>query len=265
MDDQPEVIRQQMADTRSSLTDKIERLEQTVEHKVQSTTAAVTDTVESVKEAVQDTVDTVKGTVTVTVDTVRSTVNSTVETVKEAFDVRGYFAEYPWAAFGAAVGVGFAGGVLLAGRSPAGDRIADLQSRGEPATTTRSAAAPSHNGGHGKRSTAARVAAFSEKSADAAHHLAGELAGKFGDELGKLKGVALGAMFGLVRDWISRSAPAEVGSRVGEVIDDVTRKLGGEPIRGNLLDSFSGLTGGKASRERDASGEARPGSRMPSL
>jgi ElaB/YqjD/DUF883 family membrane-anchored ribosome-binding protein len=252
MDDEPEVIRQQMADTRSSLTDKIERLEQTVEHKVQSTTAAVTNTVESVKEAVQDTVETVK-----------DTVSGTVETVKDAFDVRGYFEQYPWAAFGAAVGVGLAGGVLLAGGRPhGGDRIADLHSRGEPAT--RSSAAPSHNGGHRKRSAAARVASFTEKSADATHHFAGELASKFGDELGKLKGVALGAMFGLVRDWISRSAPAEVGSKVGEVIDDVTRKLGGEPLRGNLLDSFSGLAGGKSSRERDAD-EARPGSRIPSL
>src|SRR5439155_3985836 len=80
MDDDPEVIRHQMADTRSSLTDKIERLEQTVTAKVQTTTAAVTDTVESVKEAVQDTVQTVRGTVT-----------DTVDTVKEAFDVRRYF------------------------------------------------------------------------------------------------------------------------------------------------------------------------------
>ena len=54
MDDDPEMIRHQMQETRSSLTDKIERLEQTVTDKVQSTTAAVTNTVESVKGAVQD-------------------------------------------------------------------------------------------------------------------------------------------------------------------------------------------------------------------
>jgi len=261
MDDQPEVIRQQMADTRSSLTDKIERLEQTVEHKVQSTTSAVTDTVESVKEAVENTVQSVTGTVRDTVDSVKGTVSTTVETVKEAFDVRRYFAEYPWAAFGAAVGVGIAGGVLLGG-GRAAERIAELHSHGE-ASTARTTG-PSHNGGSRKRSAApTRAGSFPMKSG-AAHELAGELASKFGDELGKLKGVALGAMFGLVRDWISRSAPSEVGNKVGEVIDDVTRKLGGEPLRGNLLDSFAGLTGGKASRERDV-GESRPGSRMPSL
>ena len=133
MDDDAEVIRHQMQETRSSLTDKIERLEQTVTQKVQTTTAAVTDTVESVKGAVQDTVQTVKG-----------TVNDTVDTVKEAFNVRRYFEEYPWAAFGAAVGAGFAGGVLLGtGAHARGDRITELHSRGRPYTGPN----PSNDGG----------------------------------------------------------------------------------------------------------------------
>jgi ElaB/YqjD/DUF883 family membrane-anchored ribosome-binding protein len=262
MDDEPEVIRHQMEETRSSLTDKIERLEHTVEQKVQSTTAAVTCTVESVKEAVQDTVDTVKGTVHDTVDTVKNTVSSTVETVKEAFDVRGYFQEYPWAAFGAAVGVGFAGGVLIgAGRRAPSHDISELRSRGQASM----AAGPSHNGGSRKRVPASRASSVAAAPMHAAAGLAGQVASKFGDELGKLKGVALGTVFGLLRDWVSRSAPPAVGTKVGEVIDDVTRKLGGEPIRGNLFDSFSGLVAGKASRERETGSEARPGTRMPSL
>jgi len=260
MDDESEVIRHQMEETRSSLTDKIERLEHTVEHKVQSTTAAVTCTVESVKDAVQDTVETMKGTVHDTVDSVKSTVNATVDSVKEAFDVPRYFHEYPWAAFGAAVGVGFAGGALLGGRSR-DDRISDLHSRGQVTM----APPPSINGGSRERSPAARPASFTAAPTEAANGFAGEIATKFGDELGKLKGVALGTVFGLVRDWISRSAPPAVGTKVGEVIDDVTRKLGGEPIRGNLLDSFSRYVGGKASRERETGNEARPGARMPSL
>jgi ElaB/YqjD/DUF883 family membrane-anchored ribosome-binding protein len=247
MDDEPEVIRRQMEGTRSSLTDKIERLEQTVTDKVQTTTAAVTGTVQSVKDAVHDTVDTVK-----------CTVNNTVETVKETFDVRRYFAQYPWASFGASVGLGFAGGVLLeSGHHARGDRIGELHSRGEVGR----ASAPSHNGGARKRSPAARMAA----PAQAGQRLVGEVASKFGDELGKLKGVALGAVFGLVRDWISRSAPPEVGTKVGEVIDDVTRKLGGEPLRGNLLESFGGLARGKASREKETVSDARGNFRAPSV
>ena len=116
MDDQPEVIRQQMAETRSSLTNKIERLEQAVTDRVDTTTAAMTDTVESVKDAVKDTVDTVSGTVHDTVDSVRGAMNDTVECVRNTFDVPHYFRDYPWAAFGASVAAGFTGGTMLGPR-----------------------------------------------------------------------------------------------------------------------------------------------------
>lgn len=259
MDDDPEVIRHQMQETRSSLTDKIERLEQTVTEKVESTTSAVTDTVESVKDAVQDTVDTVRGTVTDTVDSVRDTVHNTVASVKDVFDVRGYFRDYPWASFGAAVGAGFVGGVALGTGSHArGDRISTLHSQGQVATSA-PVSKHAHNGGPKKRSMAA---SFTARPAHAAPGWAGDMSAKFGDEIGKLKGVALGAVFGLVRDWIGRSAPGDVGERISEVIDDVTRKLGGEPIRGNLLDTLGGFTRGKASRERDTRTEARSGERL---
>jgi ElaB/YqjD/DUF883 family membrane-anchored ribosome-binding protein len=225
MGDEPEVIRQQMEQTRSSLTDKIERLEQTVEDKVQTTTAAVACTVESVKDAVQDTVDSVKG-----------SVHDTVESVKDTFNVRRYFAQYPWAAFGAAVGVGIASNVLLSPRRHAArERVGELHSRGQVPTT------PSHNGGPRKKASAA---------------LANGVASKFDGELEKLKGVALGAAFSLLRDWIGRSASPEVGAKLGEVIDDVTRKFGGEPFRENLLESVSGFVG-KISGERDVENEAR--------
>jgi len=241
MDDDPEVIRHQMDETRSSLTDKIERLEQTVTDKVNS----VTDKVESVRGAVRDTVDTVKGTVA-----------DTVETVKETFDVRRYFREYPWAAFGASVGLGVVGGMALGtGARARGDRITGLRSRGQAFA----GGGPTHDGGGPRRMREAR---FTASPAHAVPGWAGEIAGKFGDELGKLKGVAIGAAFGLVRDWLGRSTSGEVGQRLGEVIDDLTRKFGGEPIRGNLLDSFGyfGGAGGK-SRERDTPTEARGANR----
>jgi ElaB/YqjD/DUF883 family membrane-anchored ribosome-binding protein len=236
MDQEPEVIRQQLEQTRSSLTDKIEQLEQTVGDTVQSTTEAVASTMESVKDAVQDTVETMKG-----------TVRDTVDSVKETFDVRRYFAQYPWAAFGTAVGVGFAGNILLgSGRhSAASHRIGEMHSRGQPAT---SAPPASHNGGTRKRTVAGLTNGVTQK---------------FGGELEKLQGVAVGAAFGLLRDWIGRSAPHEVGAKLGEVIDDVTRRLGGEPFRENLLDSISGFVG-KVSGDRDVVQVARGGGRVSS-
>src|ERR1700681_3970542 len=57
MDNETEVIKHQMEETRTSLTDKLETLENQVVETVQETTTAVADTVENVKEAVQETVN----------------------------------------------------------------------------------------------------------------------------------------------------------------------------------------------------------------
>jgi len=138
MDDEPEVIRQQMEDTRSDLTRKIEALEHQVVSTVQSTTSAVTNTVESVKDAVQETVSAVKGTVSDTVCSVKETVSDTVEGVKETLDIRHQVEEHPWLMFGASVAAGYVGGLVLGGGGRAqGDRITDLHSHGEMYTAAR--------------------------------------------------------------------------------------------------------------------------------
>jgi phosphate uptake regulator len=74
MDDSPEVIRLQMEETRASLSEKLETLEQQVVGTVQDARAAVTDTVETVKEAVHE----------------------TVETVKDTFDIGAQMQRHPW-------------------------------------------------------------------------------------------------------------------------------------------------------------------------
>ena len=51
MEDAPEVIRQQMEDTRASLSEKLESLEQQVVGTVHDARDAVADTVQSVKDA----------------------------------------------------------------------------------------------------------------------------------------------------------------------------------------------------------------------
>ena len=74
MKQEPDQIREQIEDTRSALTAKLETLEQGVKETVCEAKAAVTDTIENVKE----------------------TVKGTVETVKDTLDIRGYVQEYPW-------------------------------------------------------------------------------------------------------------------------------------------------------------------------
>jgi ElaB/YqjD/DUF883 family membrane-anchored ribosome-binding protein len=213
MDDQPEVIRQQMEETRSALTDKIGRLEQAVTQKVQAVT-------------------------------------QTVDTVKETIDIRRYVRNHPWAALGAAVAVGFAGGTAL-GPHRRIDRIGELRSRGRPIGGT-----PPLSSNGSERAPGA--ASYADSPTQAAPSWGQKVTSSFDNEIGKLKEIAVGAALSLLRDWVARSAPGPVRSQLSDVIDDVTRKLGGEPIRGNLLDSVAGLiANGKVSRERETSNEAR--------
>ena len=62
----------------------------------------------------------------------------------------------------------------------------------------------------------------------------------FEEEIHKLKGVVIGAAMGLARDWLKETAPA-VSQQIEEVMDGATRKLGGEPIEGPILNhAFAG-------------------------
>lgn len=102
MGNETEVIRQQMAETRSSLQDKLETLEQQVKETVQE----ATDSVQTVKEAVQETVGTVKETVQDTVESVKGTVQDTVESVKQSLNVSDHVRNHPWLFFAGAATVG---------------------------------------------------------------------------------------------------------------------------------------------------------------
>jgi hypothetical protein len=53
MENETELIRDQMAQTRTALTEKLEALEDVVLGTVEGTTRSVTETVEAVQEAVQ--------------------------------------------------------------------------------------------------------------------------------------------------------------------------------------------------------------------
>jgi ElaB/YqjD/DUF883 family membrane-anchored ribosome-binding protein len=89
MDPQPDVIREQIEETRSSLTDKLETLE-----------AEVKETYVSAKESVEETIHNVK-----------ETVHNATETVKRTFDVRYQVDRHPWGM----LGLSLVGGLLLGG------------------------------------------------------------------------------------------------------------------------------------------------------
>src|SRR5579859_1541072 len=91
MDNEPEITRADLDETRASLSEKLETLEQQVVHSVHGATNAVNETVESVKDAVHD----------------------TVAKVRETLDIPLQVKQRPWGMVGGSIALGFLGGYLL--------------------------------------------------------------------------------------------------------------------------------------------------------
>jgi ElaB/YqjD/DUF883 family membrane-anchored ribosome-binding protein len=217
-----EVIKHQMLETRASLAEKLETLEQQVVGTVQSATTAVTDTVESVKEAVQETVAMAK-----------TSVHDTVEAVKDTFDISRQVREHPWLMMGGSVAVGFAGGYLL-NRAASSANRADLG--GVPSLSSLGArSGPGRDGGAALSRSEERSSAMAA-SASTRKGLLTDLGQTFEKELHQLKGLALGTLLSAVRDLVANSAPPQLGPQLAEIIDSATVKLGGQPIKGPLMD-----------------------------
>jgi len=210
MANEPEVIRQQMEETRSDLQTKLETLEQQVKDTVQEATEAVSDTVATVKETVKETVETVK-----------ETVEETVESVKETFNLTRQVQAHPWPAFACATLVGFVGSRLLLRWRAQGETPAAAPTLAPPTSLYASPAA----------------AAESVPSTPAASKGSwwSWLADHYGEEMDKLKGLAVATAGGIVREMVTENVAPEFGQRVKEVIDGFTAKLGGEPIDGPIL------------------------------
>ena len=92
MSDTPDVIRQQMEETKSQLSDKLVSLESQVAETVQSTGTAVNATVGAVQE---------------TVETVTGAVQDAVQSVSNAFDLPRQFQRNPWLVIGGAAVLGY--------------------------------------------------------------------------------------------------------------------------------------------------------------
>ena len=233
MDQEPDVIKEQMAETRVSLTDKIEKLEDTLKGTVESTLHTATDTVENVTEKVEETVETVKEAVEGSVEAVKETVQETVTSIKEAFNLRRQVERHPWAMLGGAVLLGFFGGRLLGGaqrwrerRRPRGDEHLF------PRPGTAAAQAPMPTSAPARTEEPERERQPEEPKSS---WLSG-LGETFGEELSKLKGLALGATFGTLRDMLTASVPDQLRPQLTDVMNNVTSKLGGRVFEGPLID-----------------------------
>jgi ElaB/YqjD/DUF883 family membrane-anchored ribosome-binding protein len=235
MENDPEMIRKQMAETRTSLTEKLETLEQRVVNTVEGASSAVNN----VKDAVQETVATVK-----------HSVQDTVGSVRDAFDIDRQVEKRPWTMMAGAVAVGFVGGYLLnrAAASRPAERELERKILDDRWTNIEKRRRGELNGFHTPSQDSETAAPVEQARSDESGVLS-HVGQTFEKELGQLKGLAIGAMLGMIRDMARDSVPKPMEQQVGEVIDGITEKLGGQPIQGRLLPKST------AESHRDAVGE----------
>jgi ElaB/YqjD/DUF883 family membrane-anchored ribosome-binding protein len=215
MDQEPDVIRQQIEETRSSLTEKLETLENQVR-----------GTVENAKSTVED-----------TIEAVRSTVNETVESVKRSVNLEYQVDRHPWAMFGGSVVAGFLVGSFLSRRTSRQAGQASRYAAGPmPQSFSSAPPAPEVPSGNGFGTAAAQPA--QPGLLDRIQH-------EFHDEIQELKGVAIDAAMGVLRDVVKQSVP-QMAQQVEHLMNSVTTKLGGKPMPQNMMD-----TGGTPTRTPD--------------
>lgn len=224
-DDELEVIRERMEETRSSLADKVDALENTILGTVESTTHSVAETVEAVKDKVEETVETVK------------------ETVKEAFNVRGHIERHPWLAMGVSVATGYVAGSWLLPSSPP----EALPPPPVPIEDTARVYQGSTGRGNGAHATHGNGFAREEPEPQE------EEPGPLQAGLEMIKSFALGSVMGLLRDLVTRSAPQGLSGDLTSLVDNFTDRIGGKRVwEGEEGDSGSSTekgTGNHAERE----------------
>jgi ElaB/YqjD/DUF883 family membrane-anchored ribosome-binding protein len=207
MPDEQEAIRQDMEETRSSLTDKISILEERVVETVHDASEGVKDTIEKVKDAVEESVCKVK-----------ETFGDTVDTVKETFSIRTQVERRPWLAMAGAVGIGFLAGHWL--------------SQPERTNVNQPLPRPKRYGNGAHRDPAA---SFSAPRPAAEAGIVDHLSKTFESELTQIKGLAIGTLGGIVRDLVTDIVPDMLRPSVTEVLNGVTTKLGGQAIPERIL------------------------------
>jgi ElaB/YqjD/DUF883 family membrane-anchored ribosome-binding protein len=186
---------------------------------IDQTRADLTEKLETLESQVRETVASATENVGETIENVTSTVQETVDTVKRTFDLRYQVQERPWTMVGSAVVAGLVVGAVVgqqsrartwgqASHGPAGF-LAPQPSRPEPSLPAREQ--PSFLDG---------------------------LAQRFEPEVEKVKGLAIGFVAELIRDWVKQAVPA-FRQQIEEVMNSATTKLGGEPVRGPVFETSS--------------------------
>jgi hypothetical protein len=201
MDPEPSVIRQEIDETRQSLSDKLETLEHQVMDSVHQARATVRDTIDTVKSAVSDTVD----------------------SVKRTFDVEYHVQQRPFVCSGLTFVAGFVAGAWVKG----------TRNHGSYTNGAGHSLAERKRSYWGRENGEVRSYDWISESAISSSSLQernNRHSSLFSDELNKVKGLAIGTAMALLRDFAKQSLPPTLGSHIDEVMDSATTKLGGQPL-----------------------------------
>jgi len=247
-----------MEETRASMTEKLELLEERVRETFEETKSAVEDIVENVKDTVDETVgavketvdgakstvedivENVKGTMDDTVTTVKSTVedivenvkgtmDDTVTTVKRTFDLSYQVNQHPWVLFGGAVLLGgFLGSLLQSQPRTNGYEYDEGADKDE-----------SYGAAFASQAKGSTQRAANHFAAPPKHPLSAQTAqqgngwwsglGQFQDEFNMVKGAVISTIMGTVREMIRQNIPT-MAPKLEKAINSASQKLGGEPI-----------------------------------
>jgi len=228
----PELIEQEMHQTRASLTEKVAALECQVLGTIQNATEAVHSTVESVKAAVHDVSATVKDTVSESVHTVKDQVANTL-------DVTRHTRENPWAMVGGAAAVGFAVGYFLSGP------------RGEHSRAARRAIQGSYDGLSAAARPAGPMPAYIAQPQPAAPRRPtwlDEIFDRVGEEAKRLGEMALAQATASLRQTVQQQVPKLIEEKIPKLIEDgipkLIDKVQGAASTSTGTDGASGSTSG---------------------
>jgi len=259
MPDQSEVIMGQMEDTRKDLADKLETLEKKVAGTVETMTGTVKtveQTVENVKESIQETVASVTDTVQNTVQTVEETVGNTVANVKSFFDISRQVDRHPWLMFGGSVLAGYIGGWLLTPKTVHVEMPSPPTPSGSGGGSYMPPPAPAPVAAPAPQQTQQP-----QQAEEAGESWLGKLTERFSPEVDKLKGLAVGTLFGVARDMVSQWLPDALKQQVTDVINNFTTDLGGQIIREPLMAPQQ--DGGDSSGHGERSGQPQAAESNP--